>query len=149
MTMRTIRTLAIVVLGLSGCAGQRPAPTPIPPSPIKDWTVTATWSYDFTNFPICSATVTKGCISGFTWGYLQGSTQIPLKTSPTSACSGATQPETCTDTANSQLGIGSVIPYGIANGIDNNGNPVSSVAAQGPPDIVALGLVTNLGWTRK
>lgn len=140
--------ISLVLAALSGCAAH-PAPTPVPPSPIKDWTITPTWNYDFTNFVPCSATVTKGCVSGFTWGYLQGSTQIPLKTSPASVCSGATQPEVCTDTANALLGIGNVTPYVVANFVDNNGVANATAMDQGPLDTVAAGLATNLTWTRK
>lgn len=121
--------------------------TPTPP-PSIDWTITGTWNYDFTNFVPCSATVTKGCISGFSWGYLQGSTQVVLKTSPASVCTGTTQPQTCTDSANSLLGIGAVSFFIVTNGVDNAGNAVTA-SATGNTVTVALGAATNAQFTIK
>jgi hypothetical protein len=137
-------TLLVFALLAAGCSGHRP----IRP-PVKDWTITVTFNYDFTNFPQCSATVTKGCVNGFTWGYLQGTTQIPLKTSPVSVCTGATQPEACTDSANALLGIGTVVYYAQANGIDNNGNAVSSALDQSAPDNIVIGVPAGLRGTRQ
>jgi hypothetical protein len=158
--------VAMLCAVLVGCAaGPRPTPIPAPPvlSPNKDWTITANWQYDFTNFPACSATLTTGCVTGFTWGYLKGATQIPLKTSPVPfvpcAVPPATQTPPCVDTtttpltfhdtANGLVGIGSVTPYVVANGIDNSGNAVSSANDLGPVDTVAMGAAVNFGWTRK
>jgi hypothetical protein len=129
----------------AGCASRQPTPAPVP-SPL-DWTVTATWNFDFTNFVVCSATVTKGCVSGFTWGYLQGATPVPLKTSPPTVCTGTTQPRSCTDTANATVGIGAVMPYAIANGFDNNGAAVTSAVVNGTPVNVQIGLPTNVNET--
>lgn len=111
----------------------------VPPPPNADWTVTINFTYDFTNFVPCSATVTSGCISGFTWGYMSGTSQVPLKTSPANVCSGTTQPENCTDVTNATVGIGNVVPFVTANGKDNSGNAVSSSPANGPGTTVAIG----------
>ena len=134
--------LLIAVLLVAGCGAHVPAPVP---QPLKDWTITATWNYNFTNYVPCSATVTKGCISSFTWGYLQGTTPIPLKTSAVSVCAGTTQPESCTDTTNATVGIGSIVPYIIASGVDNNGNSVSSSSDQGTAVNVAIGTPSGIG----
>lgn len=138
----------VLIIAICGCASQ--APVKVPPPVNKDWTITIGFNYDFTNYPICSASITKGCIIGFTWGYNQGSTAIPLKTSATSICTGSTQPVTCTDTANSTLGIGSMTAYAVANAIDNNGNPVSSgSSAPSAPVNIAVGIPTNVTWSTK
>ena len=138
----------VAVLLLAGCAAKPPV-TPPPPPPVKDWTITVTFNYDFTNFVPCSATVTKGCITGFTWGYLQSGASIPLKTSAVTVCTGVTQPETCTDVTNSTLGIGPITYYAIANGIDNNGAAVSSTPGTSPVDNVTLIAPANVNATRK
>lgn len=139
------KTILLCALLLAGCAAQNPKPTPPAPPPAKDWTITVTFSYDFTNFAQCSATVTTGCISGFTWGYLQGSTPVPLKTSAVSACSGTTQPESCTDTVNSQLPIGSLTFFVEANYIDNTGAAGESAeATSATPTVVTAGAPASL-----
>jgi hypothetical protein len=88
------------------------------------------------------ASVTSGCITGFTWGYLnaQGA-QVPLKTSLVTVCSGTTQPESCTDTANSQLPIGSDTFTIVVNYIDSAGKPqVTSPVTSSSPTVIAAGL---------
>lgn len=117
--MKKVLLLALA-LSLCGCAKKVTPPPPPPPPPI-DFAVTIKFGYDFTNFFACSATVTKGCITGFSWGYLQGTTQVPLHTATVSACTGSAQPQSCSDTTNTQLPIGSLTFYAKANYIDNNG----------------------------
>jgi hypothetical protein len=124
-------------------------PWVLSPSPGQDWTITINFTEDFTNFVPCSATVTKGCISGFTWGYIAGGVSTPLKTSPVTVCSGATQPETCIDTATSMLGIGTWNAYAIANGFDNSGNAVTSTTATSPTYTVTIGAPANLTASAK
>lgn len=136
--------LVSLLLLISGCR----AAAPVPPGPNKDWTITVTFKFDFTNYLPCSTTVTKGCVTGFTFGYSQGGTQVPLKTSPTSICTGATQPQTCTDTVNSVLGIGPTIFYVTANGIDNSGAAVTSNPNSSAIDNVVLIPPTGIIVTR-
>lgn len=143
-----MRKLLPLLLLLVGCGGANVV-TSTPPPVNADWTITLSFNYDFTNYVPCSASVTKGCISTFTWGYMQGTTQMPLKTSPASVCAGATQPEACIDTANSTLGIGSVVPYAIANGFDNSGNAISSTTANGPGTTVPIGVPGAVAMTIK
>jgi hypothetical protein len=121
---------------------------PAPPPVNKDWLITASFTYNFTNYMQCSASpasgtsVTSGCITGFTWGYLnaQGA-QVPLKTSPVAVCSGASQPQACTDTANSQLPIGSDTFTIVVNYIDSTGKPqVTSPVTSASPTVIAAGL---------
>ncbi|MGA9883575.1 MAG: hypothetical protein WBQ34_07645 [Candidatus Acidiferrales bacterium] len=140
-----IAVLCLLATGLTGCAAKKTAinPPANPPSQ-QDWSVTATWQENFTNFVPCSSTVTKGCVSGFTWGYLQGTTQVALKTSAPTVCAGPTQPETCTDTVNATLGIGPVIFYIVANYVDNAGNAGSTMADQSAQQNVSLALPVGL-----
>lgn len=142
--MKKLIGLSLFVLSLSGCH----AAAPVPPGPNKDWAITATFKFDFSNYLSCSATVTKGCVNGFTFGYSQGGTQIPLKTSPTSICTGATQPQTCTDTVNSVLGIGPTVYYVTTNGIDNSGVAVTSDVNNSAIDNVKLVSPTGIIVTR-
>lgn len=145
--MKKLAVLGLFLM-LSGCAARKVPPVQPPPS--KDWTITVQWSYDFTNFPICSTTVTKGCINGFTWSSIEGTVVTPLKTSTTSICTGTTQPETCTDVTNALLGIGTASISVVANGIDNNGNAVSS-AQSAPSNPLNITLVApgNVTWSAK
>lgn len=140
-----IATLCVSAILLASCAEKKAAVNPPtnPPSQ-QDWTVTATWHEDFTNFVPCSATVTRGCVSGFTWGYVQGTSQVALKTSAPSVCAGPTQPETCTDAVNATLGIGPVTFYCIANFIDNAGSSGSTAPDQSAQQTVSLDSPSSL-----
>lgn len=142
---RSLWRVVVLSLCVAGCGKNVVAP--VPPAANPDWTIGISFAYDFTNFPKCSATVTKGCISGFTWGYMQGATAVPLKTSAPSVCSGTSQPQSCADSANGIVGIGNIVPYAIANGVDNNGAAVASGQTNGPAVPVNIGAVTNVGIT--
>jgi hypothetical protein len=135
-------TIFSTSLWLASCTKTVPVTPPAPPPVNKDWLITASFSYNFTNYMQCSASVTSGCITGFTWGYLnaQGA-QVPLKTSPVTVCSGASQPQSCADTANSQLPIGSntftiVVAYIDSTGKSQVTSPVTSASAT----VIAAGL---------
>jgi hypothetical protein len=127
---------------LASCTKTVPVTPPAPPPVNKDWLITATFSYNFTNYMQCSASVTSGCITGFTWGYLNAQgTQVPLKTSPVAVCSGTSQPQACTDTANSQLPIGSDAFTIVVNYIDSAGKAqVTSPVTSASPTVIAAGL---------
>lgn len=118
-----------------------------PPPPNQDFTVTATWQYNFSNFPGCSSTVTTSCISGFTWGYLNGSTQVPLKTSLPSACTGSTQPESCTDNTQSLLPMGSVTFYLVVNTMNSSGQAGSLPPVNSNPVTTAASNALNFSVT--
>ncbi len=131
--------LCVVGLAIAGCAARNSAGNSLAnPPAAKDWTITATWQENFTNYVPCSSTVAKGCVSGFTWGYLQGTTEVPLKTSAASVCTGSAQPETCTDTTNATLGIGPITFYVVANYVDNAGNSGSTNSDQSAQQSVSL-----------
>src|ERR1700722_3550103 len=119
-----VLTILTTVICLASCTKSVPVTPPAPPPVNKDWLITASFTYNFTNYMRCSASVTSGCITGFTWGYTnaQGA-QVPLKTSAVSVCSGTAQPQACTDTSNSQLPIGSNIFTIVVNYIDAAGKP--------------------------
>jgi hypothetical protein len=135
-------TISSALLWLASCT-KTVSVTPPAPTPVnKDWLITASFSYNFTNYMQCSASVTTGCITGFTWGYLnaQGA-QVPLKTSPVTVCSGESQPQACTDTANSQLPIGSDNFTIVVNYIDSAGkSQVTLPVASASPTVIAAGL---------
>ena len=126
----------------ASCTKTVPVMPPAPPPVNKDWLITASFSYNFTNYMQCGASVTSGCITGFTWGYLNAQgTQVPLKTSPVTVCSGASQPQACTDTANSQLPIGSDSFTIVVNYIDSTGKPqITSPVTSSSPVVIAAGL---------
>lgn len=147
--MKKIATLVLGCALLTGCAGSKPV-TPVTPPPInKDFSISLTWNYDFTNNFQCSATVTKGCVSGFTVGYMQGAAQVALPNNsvPLSACTGSTQPETCKYTGNSQLPIGQITWFATANGFDNNGTAVTATATSASPTTVSILSPTGVAGT--
>lgn len=140
--------LLALALALTGCA-KHVTPPPPPPPPL-DFPVTIHFGYDFTNFFACSTSVTKGCISGFTWGYLQGNAQVALHTASVAVCTGATQPQSCTELVNSQLPIGSLTFYVVANYVDNAG--VVGKTAPGTtatPSVVPADVPTNVTETHQ
>jgi hypothetical protein len=125
--------IAVAILLLAGCS--KPSLGP------KDWTINVQWKTDFTNSLICSSTVTTGCVTGFVWGYINGGATVPLKTSAPSVCTGTTQPETCVDTTNSQLPIGSIVFYLSVNYIDNTGVAHTGPAVNPPAPIVVAAVL--------
>jgi len=148
-TLRTfLLTILTTSLWLASCTKTVPVTPPAPPPVNKDWLITANFSYNFTNYMQCGASaasdvsVTSGCITGFTWGYLNAQgVQVPLKISPVSVCSGSTQPQSCTDSANSQLPIGSDTFTIVVNYIDSTGKPqITSPVTSSSPVVIAAGL---------
>jgi hypothetical protein len=135
-------TILTTSLWLASCTKTVPVAPPAPPPVNKDWLITASFSYNFTNYMQCSANVTSGCITGFTWGYLSAQgVQVPLKTSPVTVCSGASQPQACTDTANSQLPIGSNTFTIVVSYVDSAGKAqVTSPVTSASPTVIAAGL---------
>lgn len=147
--MKKFLVYAIATLALCGCAGRHPVPPPVPPPPVnnKDFTITLKWNEDFTNVPKCSASVTKGCVTGFTVGYTAGTstTVVPLP-SPNvalSACTAGNEPEPCQYVTNSQLPLGTVTWSVSALGIDSNGAVVSATST-GNTTAVTLPSPTNV-----
>lgn len=153
--------MVAALLMMSGCAAQKVAVNP-PPPVNRDWTISIQWNFDFTNFAQCSATLTQGCISSFTWGYLTGSTEMPVKTlsAPIPACTatltesciqGTTQPVLVKDQGNSTLGIGSVTFFAHANFVNNSGAAGSTADAtyNDPTGVSANSAISNLSETRQ
>jgi hypothetical protein len=142
-------TILATLICLVSCTKSVPVTPPAPPPVNKDWLITASFSYNFTNYMQCSASVTSGCITGFTWGYANAQgVQIPLKTSAVSVCSGSAQPQACTDTANSQLPIGSNIFTIVVNYIDAAGKPqVTAPVTAASPTVIAAGLPSGFTIT--
>lgn len=157
---RVLAGLLLVSLMLAGCGAAPPVSTGTPPPVNKDWTITGTWFYDFTNYMGCSPTITAGCISGFTWGYMNGTMLVPIATlsEPIPACSATvtencqvtstTQPVTIKFQGNSQLPIGN-ISFGVeAADISQQGATQQSpidVSATATP--VVAGAPTNISIT--
>lgn len=147
---KTVVFLLVLMAGFSiGCAKAPPVVTPPPIN--KDWTITVTFDFNFTNFNACSVNVPNGCITGFTWGYLNGATQVPLGTPKASICTGASQPQLCSDVAQSKLPIGAVVFYAGANYIDNKGVAGMSnvITTASNPTQITAGSVGNLQVTTK
>lgn len=136
-------TTAAIVLG---ACSHTPIKPPVPPPVNKDWAITLNWNYDFTNFIKCSPTVTTGCITGFTVGYMQGTTQValPNNTVPVTVCTGAVQPQPCQYSGNSQLPIGDITWFCVTNFVRNNGTTGTATATSAVPTKVDALSATNL-----
>lgn len=86
----------------------------------KTVSVTVKFNYDFSGFATCSSTVTRSCVSGFTWGYLSGTSRTALHTTTAAVCSG--QPAACTDSISVQMpSTQPTVFYVVANGVDSAG----------------------------
>lgn len=146
-----IIVLAIATLMLAGCSTQPVhITTPPPPPTTVDFPVTVTWQYDFTNFFPCSTTVTKGCINTFSVGYQSGSMQVVLNTAPVTACTGTTQPESCTTSFNTKLPVSpspGLTWSVVTNFLDVNGNAGSTSAAPGNTTPINASVATNVSAT--
>lgn len=107
------------------------------------------FNFDWTNFNACTTAAPLGCINGFTWGYLNGTTQMPLHTTDTTICTGA-QPQVCADTTQSKLPIGQVSFYVVANYVDNTGaSGVSNALTTATPTTIAVNSLSNLQVSAK
>lgn len=145
--MKKIVPVLLSLMFLAGCAHQ-PVTPPTPPPTNLDYTITATWNYDFTNTVPCSASVTKGCISSYSVIYANpaGTTKVTLASAPVTSCSGTKQPEACSFVFNSQL---PVAPNGlvwsvVTNFIDVNGTNGSTSGATGNTTNVIAGEATSI-----
>ena len=135
-------SLLLALTVLSGCHHGGTVP---PPPPNPDWTINVSWDYNFANYLPCAGTPprTQSCIQSFTWGYLIGAARTPLKTLPVATeTSGQVH---FTDSTNSQLPIGNVTFYCVADALDQNGNQITSDPANSLP--VNVQVVAPDGFT--
>lgn len=143
-------TLLLLCLTPLGC-GKKPV-TATPPPPVnKDWAITLTWGYDFTNMIQCSSTVKSGCVSGFTVGYIDVTSgkaiALPNPVVPLTACAGATQPVKCQYTGNAQLPIGQITWTAAATGFDNTGGAITASTNSAVPASIQMASPTNVVGT--
>lgn len=158
-----------VLLCVSGCSVMKTPPVTLPTNP--DWTIDVAFQYNFANIAPCSSTVTTSCVSGFTFGYLNGSTLVPVKTTPIASyvscpsplpapATGSTLPDiTCQqpvaagnntpffDFGNSLLPIGGagVIFYVVPNYVDQTGAAlIGPQAVTTQPQIITANGATGL-----
>jgi hypothetical protein len=167
--MKKILGIAILAVFLCGCPNTPVVVTPPAPAPTPvDFTIDTNAQFSFTNFPACSASVSKSCVSGFSWGFVVSGVQgAPVKTTPIAsfvACP-ATLPSppdiTCmqpTDSAGNNLMVdfgNSLLPIGgtgatiywVTNGIDQNGNAVQSSSVTGNSQVLSLAPVVSPSYT--
>lgn len=163
--MKTLRWIPaiILLLAMSGCAAHTASSPSVPPppstTPNADWTIKGNFSFDFTNYVPCSATVTKGCISGWTWGYLNGANQLPIATlaEPVPLCSQtilvncqvpASTPTLFNFQGNSQLAVGQINFYAVTNATALDGSTQTSVPdTTASPSTIPAGTAQNLTIT--
>lgn len=106
------------------------------------------WQQSFANNGACSSTVTTSCISGFVEGYLDTTgKQVQLHTDTTAACTGTTQPESCTSTFNGLLPIGAVTFYVATTYANQSGSAGTTAAATSQPVTVAADTPVNITVT--
>jgi len=142
--------LIVGVLLLAGCT-KTVAVNPPAPTPVVDHTITLSWSQSEADSPVCSATITRSCLSGYSEGTVSGTTFTSLHTDAMTVCTGTTQPESCTTTFNSSaLAIGSVTFGLVLDYIDQNGAAqVLPAVTTATPTTVAADAPTSLVATVK
>jgi hypothetical protein len=145
--MKRLPLLAVFLL--LGCGGVR---NPITVNTqqhkkLEDHSISMTWQQSFVNNNACSSTVTTSCISGFSEGYMVGTSQTQLHTDTAAVCSGTTQPENCASTFNGLIPIGNVVFYVATTFIDQNGAAGVTSAALSPPVPVSADKAVNVNAT--
>lgn len=124
-----IRAIALALLFLAGCSHSTAVNPPAPPPANADHSITLSWTQSEANNGACSSTVTTSCLSGYTEGYLSGTTKVSLHTDTMAVCTGSNSAAlACTSTFNGTLPIGSVTFYVVLNYADSNGNAQSLAA---------------------
>jgi hypothetical protein len=110
-----------LVLLFAGCHNNVVTPPVVPPT-NADHTVTLSWSQSEADSPVCSATVTTSCLSGYSEGTMSGATFTSLHTDTMAVCTGTAEPLSCTTTfQTAALPIGSVTFGLVLNYVDQNG----------------------------
>ncbi len=138
--MKRFAYLLPLLILLCGCPKSTVVNPPVPPPTNPDHSVTLKWNQSEADSPVCSATVTSSCLSGYSEGTVSGSTFTPLHTDTMAVCTGTTQPLSCTTTFNTAaLPIGNVIFGLVLNYIDQNSaaQTVSAVTTPAPTTVAA------------
>lgn len=146
-----MRHIVVLLILVSGCMGQGQTAPPKTLRVKKDFQITVGWSYNFTNMISCMPPDSTGCLTSFSWGYIAGDgvTQIQLKISPLTICTGSTQPLTCTDSINAKLPIGSLTFYTTINYIDTTGHPGTVTTTTANPSLVSSPSPSNFTANKK
>ncbi|HEY0701638.1 MAG TPA: hypothetical protein VGD60_02625 [Candidatus Acidoferrales bacterium] len=112
--------------------------------------ITLTWTFNYSQDPACSSTLTSNCVTGFEYGTTpdSGKTLVKIGTAP--------NPATTTGTATSLSALftqgapyGAVVYYARTSGLDGNGNVVFSVPALAASAQITPGAPTNITVTVK
>jgi hypothetical protein len=127
--MKKLLLFAVLLLLLAGCAIRKPPVTP--PGPADFTLDVSVTSEDLVNFPPCSAALSKGCITGYPWGYCAlGSTAsacaapVTVKTAPPPAAG-----TTVADQSNALLPMGTQFGWISLSYNDQNGAAQTTAAA--------------------
>jgi hypothetical protein len=126
----------VLLLFLAGCKAN---PTPPPPPVNADHSITMLWSQSEANNGPCSTSVTTSCLSGYSEGYMNGTTFEMLHTDTMAVCSGTAEPLACTTMFNATIPIGSIEFALVLDYKDQNGaaQTVAAVTTATPISVAA------------
>ena len=96
--------------------------------------VTLNWSFNYTVDPVCSATVTKNCVTGFEYGATPdgGTTLVKIGIAANSATTAASDATSVSVQFTPSPPYGAVVFYARTMALDPNGSVVYSAVAVAP-----------------
>jgi hypothetical protein len=113
--------------------------------------ITLNWGFNYTVDPVCSATVTKNCVTGFEYGTTPdgGTTLVKIGIAPNPAITAASGSTTVSVQFTQGPPYGPVIFYARTMGLDLNGNVIYSAVAVAPSAQITPTSPSNLVITVK
>ena len=113
--------------------------------------VTLNWSFNYTVDPVCSATVTKNCVTGFEYGTTPdgGTTLVKIGVAANPATTAASGATSVSVQFTQGPPYGAVVFYARTMALDPNGNVVYSAVAVAPSAQLTPASPSNLEITVK
>ena len=113
--------------------------------------VTLNWSFNYTVDPVCSATVTKNCVTGFEYGTTPdgGTTLVKIGVAANPATTAASGATSVSVQFTQGPPYGAVVFYARTMALDPNGNVVYSAVAVAPSAQLTPASPSNLVITVK
>jgi hypothetical protein len=113
--------------------------------------VTLNWSFNYTVDPVCTATVTKNCVTGFEYGTTPdgGTTLVKIGVAANPATTAASGSTSVSVQFTQGPPYGSVVFYARTMALDPNGNVVYSAVAVAPAAQLTPASPSNLVITVK
>lgn len=112
--------------------------------------ITLSWTFNYSGEPVCTASLTTNCVSGFEYGTTPdgGKTLVKIGTAPQRAPASGNIATTLSVGFTQGPPYGAVVYYARTSGLDVNGNAVFSAPALASSVQIAPTAPTNLTVTR-